>query len=329
MEGMLIKLVNKYKGIMLSQKKEFLKQQKKNHNNRIQFYNWWDELFEYSWLFQFAENSGLLTNSNARIGFCSVFGSRHVLDFVDTDAKVFFSGENLHNPGYAEYADALLSDINCDLSLGFDYFENERYMRFPLWLMYMFEPNVKVSQIKEKCLQLRYPQHRNERKRFASLIARYDISGLRTEIYNVLSQLDRIDCPSRVSHNDDTLHVDYNDNKTEYLKNYKFNICPENSNSYGYVTEKIFEAIRSGCVPIYWGSYNMPELGILNPDAIVFWDSKTDGCLAAKKVEELHSDEKRYCDFASQPRLLDTAEEKVEDMIIGLYERLKEIIKNL
>ncbi len=322
-------MVKSFKSLFSSQKKEYLRQKRKNLNNRIQFYNWWGEPIKDLWLYRFTENSGLLTNSHKQISFCSVFGSRHMLCYVATDAIVFFSGENLHNPSYSEYADALLGDNRCKMSLGFDCFEDDRYLRFPLWLMYMFSPTIDVSQIKQRCMQLRYPQQQNERNRFASLISRYDTSGLRTEIYNALSQIDRVDCPSQVLHNDESLHVDYKDNKMEYLKRYKFNVCPENSNSYGYVTEKIFESIGSGCIPVYWGSYNMPEPGILNSDAIVFWNKQDGGSSAAKSVEDLFLNENYYRDFASQPRLLDTAEEKVEEMIIGLYDRLKEIINNI
>ena len=53
----------------------------------------------------------------------------------------------------------------------------------------------------------------------------------------------------------------------ENLANYRFNLCPENSLGEGYITEKIFDSIRSGCIPIYWGAYLEP--GILNPRAIL------------------------------------------------------------
>ena len=43
--------------------------------------------------------------------------------------------------------------------------------------------------------------------------------------------------------------------KKDYLKNYKFCICYENTNIYkGYITEKIFDCFIAGCVPIYWGA---------------------------------------------------------------------------
>jgi hypothetical protein len=48
--------------------------------------------------------------------------------------------------------------------------------------------------------------------------------------------------------------------KWETLKNYKFNFCYENStNQKGYITEKIFDAMVGGCVPIYLGADNVTD----------------------------------------------------------------------
>lgn len=46
-------------------------------------------------------------------------------------------------------------------------------------------------------------------------------------------------------------------NKVPCLKNYKFCICYENSRHNGYITEKIFDSMIAGCVPIYLGAYNI------------------------------------------------------------------------
>lgn len=49
-------------------------------------------------------------------------------------------------------------------------------------------------------------------------------------------------------------------NKNDCLKNYKFSFCFENTkNINGYVTEKIFDCFRAGCVPIYWGASNIAD----------------------------------------------------------------------
>ena len=50
-----------------------------------------------------------------------------------------------------------------------------------------------------------------------------------------------------------------------------FNICPENTNVDGYVTEKLFQAFAAGCIPIYNGGGNFLEPGIINPKAIIYY----------------------------------------------------------
>ena len=49
-------------------------------------------------------------------------------------------------------------------------------------------------------------------------------------------------------------------NKWDVLPNYRFALCYENIwGEPGLVTEKIFDAMRSGCVPVYWGAPNIDE----------------------------------------------------------------------
>ncbi len=46
--------------------------------------------------------------------------------------------------------------------------------------------------------------------------------------------------------------------KREILKRYKFSICYENACDYsGYITEKIFDSLFAGCIPIYRGADNI------------------------------------------------------------------------
>lgn len=48
--------------------------------------------------------------------------------------------------------------------------------------------------------------------------------------------------------------------KVDILRHYRFSICYENvKNIAGYVTEKIFDSFRAGCVPVYWGAPNIHE----------------------------------------------------------------------
>lgn len=50
------------------------------------------------------------------------------------------------------------------------------------------------------------------------------------------------------------------ESKWETLKHYKFCICYENmKNQDGYITEKIFDCMVAGCIPIYWGADDIAE----------------------------------------------------------------------
>lgn len=48
-------------------------------------------------------------------------------------------------------------------------------------------------------------------------------------------------------------------NKLELLSDYKFCICFENTSADGYITEKIFDCFKAGCVPIYLGAPNIKK----------------------------------------------------------------------
>lgn len=48
--------------------------------------------------------------------------------------------------------------------------------------------------------------------------------------------------------------------KYEVIKNSTFNICFENCVYPGYLSEKVFDAILGGAVPIYWGHDNTPKI---------------------------------------------------------------------
>jgi alpha(1,3/1,4) fucosyltransferase len=127
-------------------------------------------------------------------------------------------------------------------------------------------------------------------------------------------------------HNNDILKNEFKDNKREFLQSYRFNLCPENSNYKGYVTEKIFDAIYAGCIPIYWGSDNNPEPDILNHNAILFYDMNGNNDLLFAKLNELNKNQILYKEFAEQNRLKDEAPEVILEYFNRLDKKLREII---
>ena len=294
-----------------------------NAGKRIQRWNWWREDTHSGWFEDFILKRGLQDGSGKRIALCSVFGEREVLDRVEADVRFFFSGENLHHSHRAQYADYMLSGKRpFDLGLGFDVFENDRYLRFPLWLIYMFEPDSTRDDIIKRCEQLCHPVVTGK-VRFCALIARSDWNGIRKEMYDSLSGLGRVDCPSVLLHNDERLIEQYQDDKIAYLRHYKFNICPENSSSYGYTTEKLFEAVTAGCIPIYWGN---DCLDIVNPSIVLSWSKEGGNQLLLDRMSCLMADDEQYRDFISQDWLLPNAAEFVIGKFTALETKLKQLL---
>jgi alpha(1,3/1,4) fucosyltransferase len=258
----------------------------------------------------------------------SVFGRRLNINIDNSDHKIFFTGENIH-ARFLEYSDLMLNNKNIDLSIGFDYLEHEKYIRFPIWLMNLFEPDEShYKTIKEKCKNWDIYNEINERDKFCAFLSRHDYFGDRLFFFNEISKIGKVDSDGEFMHNNDDLKVKFNDNKFEYLNNYKFNLCPENSNYPGYCTEKVFEAIKCGCIPVYWGSDNNPEPDILNHDAILFLNNHGGNDQALIKINQLMGNKKLFLDFVHQKRFTSQAPDVIFDFFYKLEQELLEIVKS-
>ncbi len=320
----LIENINHFSRHLYSASKSYKKQYAQNSDRNIRFFNWWDEPYELLWFYRFVKHRNIVSDDRI-LNFISVFGNANVVDYISDGPIVFYTGENVHNSDHLSYTNHLLDRKNVKFALGFNWVDEPNYMRFPLWIPFLFDPTLDDAGLCKRCDELRYPNI-GERNKFASLVARYDWNGTRTQIYDDLKHIDTIHCPSAVMHNDDELKTLFADDKKQYLTQFAFNICPENSNSYGYVTEKIFEAIAAGCIPIYWGSYNRPEIDILNQDAFIHWNMNGDNAENIRLIEDLHAHPERLREFMVQPRLLPDAENRIVQMIKQLEQKLRSIV---
>lgn len=319
-------------------------------DGHILYYNWWNKQpADEIWFTGFLKHRGFIQRyPKTRFVFFSSLGSVNLLK-LDVLAhpfngwckhqhtgqnrryiRIYFNGENNHYPGFAPYLYNLLNHHSIDLSLGFDYTDDSRYLRFPLWLLEMFPPQSTVDDIKRICNQLSLQTLEPSRSRFCALVSGNrgpDDPGAqrRTSIVESLNTIAPVDCAGLLLHNTDELKTRFNDNKAEFLKQYKFYICPENASVEGYVTEKVFHAIGAGCIPIYWGSNNNPEPDILNHDAILFWNPDGDNGDLMQQIEELHNDPIRYREFFEQPRLKPEAWQ----VVAGYFERLENHLNDL
>lgn len=105
--------------------------------------------------------------------------------------------------------------------------------------------------------------------------------------------------------------------KLDIIKQYKFTIAFENAVSQDYVTEKFFEPLTVGSVPIYLGA---PNIETFSPGEHAFIDVRD---YASPK--DLADDIMRYCrDISRYDSLLEWKRKTLSDELAGLIEEQRE-----
>lgn len=82
-------------------------------------------------------------------------------------------------------------------------------------------------------------------------------------------------------------------------KDYKFVFAMENTNDYGYITEKIANAYDSGAIPIYWGTDYVKEL--FNIESFVYVNDYPSFEECAKDIISIANDPIRYEKMRNAP----------------------------
>ncbi|WP_233714264.1 glycosyltransferase family 10 domain-containing protein [Helicobacter trogontum] len=151
--------------------------------------------------------------------------------------RIFYTAENIR-PDYNV----------ADYSIDFDYIEFEdRHLRLP-YMFWGFYDRIRQKEMDNRISLL------DKKEKFCSfVVSNKGLTNKRDDFFEALSNYKKVDSGGRWKNN-----IGGNiDNKIEWLKSYKFNLCFENSSYPGYLTEKLFDAFLAGCVPIYWGDTSL------------------------------------------------------------------------
>jgi hypothetical protein len=151
-------------------------------------------------------------------------------------------------------------------------------------------------------------------KLFCLAISKNNLNQNKNKIINILSQIGRVDHISSYDH----VLVDkscYNSPELLTIFNrYKFIICFENSNTNGYITEKLFNVFLAKSIPIYDGA---PDIGnYINEQAIIKYDQ-----YYLKKVLYLANNKENYEFVVNMPKF-----NKNNTIIEGFGNQLETII---
>jgi len=198
--------------------------------------------------------------------------------------KIFYTGENCRPDMQA-----------CDYAFTFDYDEelkSERHYRLPNYARMgagedLLKSYYDVDQVFER------------KSKFCNFVYRHDVP-LRNDFFKKLSDYKRVDAPAPCMQNMPQLTYvnNVNNEKVEFIREYKFTIAFEHSSYPGYTTEKLYHAMLGDSVAIYWGnplvSRDFNEKSFVNCHDYESIDAVID------KIIELDNDDDLYRSYLSE-----------------------------
>lgn len=299
---------------------------------KIKFINWGTDgtnTFFIKFIKKYLDSDVELCDKNPDILFCSVFGDP--INNIENIKRhncisVFFTPESTKVNMHYRYDCYMLDYI--DISLGFKYLDHQKYIRFPFWITYI---NIDDINIGKESLNINYLKQFTifkHKVKFCSILSRHDRDNTRGVIFNKLNKYKKVDSAGNWKRNVKYKILDGVDNKLAWLSYYKFNICCESKIDEGYVTEKLFESLVAGCIPIYIVDNINSEIepNIFNQDVIIKF-SRDNIDEAVNRIIELDRDEKLYKQFTDQLILKEGAIEYITNIYDLLAKKLKDLLQ--
>jgi alpha(1,3/1,4) fucosyltransferase len=190
--------------------------------------------------------------------------------------RILFQGENAR-PDFNE----------CDYAFCFDYLDDPRNYRLPLYAMYA-DVNL-LTLPKDPELIAR------SKTRFCSFVVSNKYSVERISFFKKLSKYKQVDSGGKYLNNVGGPVQ----NKVDFIKDHKFTIAFENSSYPGYTTEKIFEPMLVNSIPLYWGN---PLVGRdFNTKSFLNAHEYPDLDAFIEKIIEIDNNRNLYLDMLAQP----------------------------
>lgn len=245
--------------------------------------------------------------------FYSVFGYEH-LKYGENCIKILYSGENLF-PNFNE-CDYAISSIDLQYA--------DRHLYVPPCCYHDIkgEKNIPLEKLDTSMAGRRFCC-------FLYKVMNHDQGAvLRAALCKMLTaKYKKVDCPGAALHNMDAPELserfaeDWSSSKIKFLTKYKFNIAFENSNSPGYVTEKLSDSFKANTVPIYWGSKGSD----LPKDAMIYANDYPSLESLVERIIEVDNNDDEYIKILSANPLRHGADfnrrQQLEDFLCRIIER--------
>jgi hypothetical protein len=171
------------------------------------------------------------------------FGEEH---WKFTGLKVYLTGENM-SPDFNE----------CDLAFTpFEIPGDPRAVRLPYFAQALGNPNALLRRGSSAAGSAMAAG-------FCSFVVSNPRSWPRNRFFKKMNRRRRVDSGGSLFNN---LRGKVTD-KSKFISQYRFNIAFENTETNGYITEKLTDPLLAGTIPIYWGAPDV--LREFNPDCFI------------------------------------------------------------
>lgn len=228
---------------------------------------------------------------------CEMFGNEHNRYDRSKCIKVFYTGENVR-PDFS----------TCDYAFSFEYLEDPRNYRLPLWALYLDwfgkngrnrEPSYLVppeNLIKDPNLD--FELIRSSKNMFCGFLY-WNPSGRRIDFFHSLSTYKLVHSAGSLLNNCGFVLGGDELDKLRYASHFKFFVSFENSSYPGYVTEKIVHPMIVNTIPIYWGSRRIDDE--FNPKSFLSLHDYSNEQELIEEIAKIDNDDLLYKSYLEEP----------------------------
>lgn len=145
--------------------------------------------------------------------------------------------------------------------------------------------------------------YQNIPEKFCCFIVSNSDHNERNKMFELLNKYKKVDSLGNFNNNMNYIIKEpyWSKEYIDYISQYKFIICFENTKETNYITEKIINGFLARIVPIYWGDENCKK--IFNPKSFLYLENENnDECYnnLIETIIELDNDDSKYLSMINQ-----------------------------
>ena len=211
----------------------------------------------------------------------SKFGKNHYDKKYKNFIKIFYTAESILTDNDADYIIGSLPTNN-------NYIQLTNYERIE---KYKYGLDYKLYQT----LNLHWKT--KTKTKFCCFIVSNSTGNVRNKIFDLLNQYKKVDSLGKYKNNCDILKniIICTDEYYDIISQYKFIICFENTSRPYYLTEKIYNAFKSGTIPIYWGDPHVTD--IFNEKTFINIENNPDYTKIIELIKLLDNNDELYNEY--------------------------------